>query len=76
MTKSIEAFFDGQVFRPIGTVALPQGTRVKLEVQPLDAAHVGEDLADVDAAYRLIDTRYPLANVRLAFASRDELHDR
>jgi len=35
MSTKIEATFDGQVFRPVGTVPLPPNTTVRLTVEPL-----------------------------------------
>jgi predicted DNA-binding antitoxin AbrB/MazE fold protein len=33
MTQNIEAIFDHGVFRPVGPVVLPEGTRVQLRVE-------------------------------------------
>ena len=35
MATTIEATFDGQVFRPSGPVSLPANTTVRLTVEPL-----------------------------------------
>ncbi len=35
MTTTIEATFDGQVFRPAGPISLPPNTAVRLTVEPL-----------------------------------------
>jgi hypothetical protein len=35
MATTIEATFDGQVFRPVGAIALPPNTTVRLTVEPL-----------------------------------------
>ena len=35
MATTVEAKFDGQVFRPLGTIALPPNTTVRLTVEIL-----------------------------------------
>ena len=35
MVTTIEATFDGQVFRPAGPISLPPSTTVRLTVEPL-----------------------------------------
>ncbi len=35
MATTIEATFDGQVFRPVGVISLPPNTTVRLTVEPL-----------------------------------------
>jgi hypothetical protein len=35
MATTIEATFDGRVFRPLGVIALPPNTTVRLTVEPL-----------------------------------------
>jgi len=35
MATTIEARFDGQVFRPVGAISLPPDTTVRLTVEPL-----------------------------------------
>lgn len=35
MATMIEATIDGQVFRPVGAIALPPNTTVRLTVEPL-----------------------------------------
>lgn len=35
MAKTIEATYDGQVFRPLGAISLPPNTTVRLTVEPL-----------------------------------------
>jgi len=37
MSKTIEATFDGQVFRPTGPISLPPNTPVRLTVEALPA---------------------------------------
>ncbi len=35
----IEAIFQGGVFKPLGDVKLPENQRVRLAIEPIDAAH-------------------------------------
>lgn len=42
MSQTLEATFDGQVFRPVETVELQPDTRVQLVVTVKDAASEGE----------------------------------
>jgi len=37
MATTIEATFDGQVFRPAGPVSLPPNTTVRITIEPLPA---------------------------------------
>jgi predicted DNA-binding antitoxin AbrB/MazE fold protein len=76
MGRIIEARFEGGVFKPARPVRIAPGARVKLEITEEEEARGSDDLSDVEAAYAVINAKYPSANVRRAYVTRDELHDR
>lgn len=76
MPKDIEALFDQGVFKPVESVALEPGTRVRIEVKEVRTEQQPVDLSDVDESYAHIDEKYPTAKVRLVYRTRDELHER
>lgn len=54
---TIDAIFEGGVFRPIEPVILPDKVRVKLELHVENGASLGGD-DDMDAVYEILDRRY------------------
>lgn len=74
MSQTIEAIYEGGIFRPIGPVHLPSGTRVRVEVE-LTAAEVEEMIrrealsqgADPAEVERILE------NMRLLWHSYDAL---
>lgn len=54
---TIDAIFEGGVFRPIEPIVLPEKLRVKLELHVDNGASLGND-DDMDAIYEILDRRY------------------
>ena len=54
---TIEAIYQGGVFRPTVPVALPDNARVKLEILIQTPAQVDKD-DDMQAIYEILDRRY------------------
>lgn len=52
---TIEAIFDGGVFRPVNPVILPDKCRVQLQI--VDGAST-EPADDMEAIYEILDRRY------------------
>ena len=76
MPRDIEALFDEGVFKPVESVSLEPGTRVKIEIKEIRTEQQPVVLSDVEESYANIDEKYPTAKVRLVYSTRDELHDR
>jgi predicted DNA-binding antitoxin AbrB/MazE fold protein len=53
---TIEAIFDGGVFRPTQPVVLPDKCRVRFEPHVVDGMPVEDD--DMEAIYEILDRRY------------------
>jgi predicted DNA-binding antitoxin AbrB/MazE fold protein len=68
---TIEAIFDGGVFRPVSPVALPDKSRVQLQI--VDEATADND-DNLDEIYNILDQRYDTGIVDLA--ARHNEHQR
>jgi predicted DNA-binding antitoxin AbrB/MazE fold protein len=75
MPRDIEALFDEGVFKPVESVSMEPGTRVRIEIKEVRTEQQPVDLSDVEKSYAHIDEKYPTAKVRLAYRTRDELHE-
>jgi len=76
MTREFEALFEKGVFKPFGKISLKSGSVVRIAIKEVESAKSGADLSDVEESYALIDRTYPNVDVRSAYRTREELHQR
>jgi predicted DNA-binding antitoxin AbrB/MazE fold protein len=76
MSETIEAIYENGSFKPLSPVALPEGTRVRVEVE-LSAADVEEMIRQqaLAAGHDPAETERILENLRLLWRSYDLLTD-
>ena len=71
MSQIITATFDGNVFKPDIPITLPERTRVRLVVEPIDAEEKTNFLKEFD---ELCD-EHPIYSTE-PYLTRDQLHER
>ena len=55
---TIEAIFEDGVFRPVQPVALPENSRVQLQIVNGESAEEVKQDDDMDAIYEILDRRF------------------